>query len=102
VSLLVKWESLAYSDFPITIQPGLEEGGVRNNGQFFLVFPSIDGRVVLEHRVEVDPGDVFDHFLPVKVKAHPKITWFRVEAENYESIHNHNAWAVIETTTTSP
>lgn len=38
----------------------------------------------------------------VKVKAHPKITWFRVEAENYESIHNHNAWAVIESTTTSP
>lgn len=24
------------------------------------------------------------------------ITWYRVEAENYESIHNHNAYAVIE------
>ncbi|MDP1589568.1 MAG: GTP cyclohydrolase, FolE2/MptA family, partial [Prosthecobacter sp.] len=32
----------------------------------------------------------------VKAKAHSRITWFRVEAENYESIHNHNAWAVIE------
>jgi len=32
----------------------------------------------------------------VKAKAHKKITWFRVEAENFESIHNHNAWAVIE------
>jgi len=32
----------------------------------------------------------------VKVKAESRITWFRVEAENYESIHNHNAWAVIE------
>ncbi len=31
-----------------------------------------------------------------KAKNHKKIKWFRVEAENYESIHNHNAWAVIE------
>ena len=31
-----------------------------------------------------------------KVKSHPRITWFRVEAENFESIHNHNAWAMIE------
>jgi GTP cyclohydrolase IB len=26
----------------------------------------------------------------------PNITWYRVEAENFESIHNHNAYAVIE------
>jgi len=35
----------------------------------------------------------------VKARAHKKITWFRVEAENFESIHNHNAWAVIESHT---
>lgn len=29
-------------------------------------------------------------------KAHEQITWYRIEAENYESIHNHNAWAMIE------
>jgi len=28
--------------------------------------------------------------------AHHTITWYRVEAENFESIHNHNAYAVIE------
>jgi GTP cyclohydrolase I len=28
--------------------------------------------------------------------AHEMITWYRVEAENYESIHNHNAYALIE------
>ncbi|MDE0826934.1 MAG: GTP cyclohydrolase FolE2 [Akkermansiaceae bacterium] len=28
--------------------------------------------------------------------AHENITWYRVEAENYESIHNHNAYAVVE------
>ncbi|NNC88319.1 MAG: GTP cyclohydrolase I FolE2 [Akkermansiaceae bacterium] len=27
---------------------------------------------------------------------HRNITWYRVEAENFESIHNHNAYAVIE------
>jgi GTP cyclohydrolase I len=26
----------------------------------------------------------------------PRIAWYRVEAENFESIHNHNAYAVVE------
>jgi GTP cyclohydrolase I len=26
------------------------------------------------------------------------ILWYKVEAENFESIHNHNAYALIETT----
>lgn len=32
----------------------------------------------------------------VKLNDHADVTWFRVEAENYESIHNHNAYACIE------
>lgn len=32
----------------------------------------------------------------LRAKADTRITWYRVEAENYESIHNHNAWAVVE------
>jgi len=32
----------------------------------------------------------------VKLNAHPDVTWYRVEAENQESIHNHNAYASIE------
>ncbi len=28
--------------------------------------------------------------------ADPRITWYRVEVENFESIHNHSAYAVIE------
>ncbi|THB70109.1 MAG: GTP cyclohydrolase I FolE2 [Desulfovibrio sp.] len=27
---------------------------------------------------------------------HPQMTWFRVEVESFESIHNHNAFAAIE------
>lgn len=32
----------------------------------------------------------------VRCNAHPEITWYRVEAENMESIHNHSAYACIE------
>ena len=31
-----------------------------------------------------------------KLNTDPNITWFAVESENYESIHNHNAYAYIE------
>jgi GTP cyclohydrolase I len=30
------------------------------------------------------------------LEANGSITWYRVEAENFESIHNHNAYALIE------
>lgn len=30
--------------------------------------------------------------------AHEKITWYHIEVENFESIHNHSAYAVIEKT----
>jgi len=32
----------------------------------------------------------------LKLNAHPDISWYKVEAENHESIHNHNAYACIE------
>jgi GTP cyclohydrolase I len=31
-----------------------------------------------------------------KLDQDPNITWFAVESENFESIHNHNAYAYIE------
>jgi len=31
-----------------------------------------------------------------KLNADPNITWFAIESENFESIHNHNAYAYIE------
>lgn len=31
-----------------------------------------------------------------KLQSDPRITWFSVEAENFESIHNHSAYAFIE------
>jgi GTP cyclohydrolase I len=32
----------------------------------------------------------------LRLNAHPEVTWYKVEAENFESIHNHNAYACIE------
>lgn len=32
----------------------------------------------------------------LRLNAHPDVTWYKVEAENYESIHSHNAYACIE------
>src|SRR5580765_1057847 len=32
----------------------------------------------------------------LKLNVHPEVTWYKVEAENQESIHNHNAYACIE------
>ncbi len=31
-----------------------------------------------------------------RLNKHPEVTWYKVEAENFESIHNHNAYASIE------
>lgn len=32
----------------------------------------------------------------LRLNAHADVTWYKVEAENHESIHNHNAYACIE------
>ena len=32
----------------------------------------------------------------LRLNAHPDVNWYKVEAENQESIHNHNAYACIE------
>ncbi len=34
--------------------------------------------------------------ITAKLSNNPKILWFTVESENFESIHNHNAYAFIE------
>jgi GTP cyclohydrolase I len=34
--------------------------------------------------------------IAARCNKEPNITWYRVEAENFESIHNHNAYALIE------
>jgi GTP cyclohydrolase I len=34
--------------------------------------------------------------IALRLNANSNITWFKVESENLESIHNHNAYACVE------
>lgn len=56
-----------------------------------------DEKTVTERAFE-NPVFVEDLVRNVAVRAEsdPNITWYRVEAENFESIHNHNAYALVE------
>jgi len=56
-----------------------------------------DEKVVTERAYE-NPVFVEDlvRNVALKLNAHPEVTWYKVEAENFESIHNHNAYACIE------
>ncbi|ABR30398.1 GTP cyclohydrolase [Thermosipho melanesiensis] len=36
--------------------------------------------------------------IAIRLKDNPKINWFKVEVESYESIHNHNAFACVDST----
>ena len=31
-----------------------------------------------------------------KLRSVPEIIWFRIQCENFESIHNHSAYAMVE------
>ena len=56
-----------------------------------------DEKAVTEHAYQ-NPVFVEDlvRNIAARSNAEDNITWYRVEAENFESIHNHNAYALIE------
>ncbi|MBV9671833.1 MAG: GTP cyclohydrolase I FolE2, partial [Verrucomicrobia bacterium] len=56
-----------------------------------------DEKAVTEQAYD-HPVFVEDLVRNVATKANndPRICWYKVEAENFESIHNHNAYAMIE------
>lgn len=56
-----------------------------------------DEKAVTERAYE-NPVFVEDLVRNVALRSdrEPAITWYKVEAENFESIHNHNAYAMIE------
>lgn len=58
-----------------------------------------DEKAVTERAYE-NPVFVEDLVRNIALRANlvPEITWYRIEAENFESIHNHNAYALIEQT----
>jgi len=67
------------------------------SSELFALLKRQDEKAVTERAYE-NPVFVEDlvRNVAVKLNADPRITWYKVEAENFESIHNHNAYACIE------
>lgn len=65
--------------------------------EVYSVLKRPDEKAVTEHAY-THPVFVEDLVRNIAVLAeeNPEITWYRIEAENFESIHNHNAYALIE------
>ena len=84
-------------DEPVWIEDLIELVETSASAQLYSLLKRPDEKFVTEAAYD-NPVFVEDLVRNVaqKVKSHPRITWFRVEAENFESIHNHNAWAMIE------
>lgn len=67
------------------------------SSELFALLKRQDEKSVTERAYE-NPVFVEDlvRNVALKLNAHPDVTWYKVEAENQESIHNHNAYACIE------
>lgn len=67
------------------------------SAELFALLKRQDEKVVTERAYD-NPVFVEDlvRNVALKLNAHPDVTWYKVEAENQESIHNHNAYACIE------
>lgn len=91
VTLAVKMKS------PIWIEDLIELVETSASAELYSLLKREDEKFVTEQAYD-NPVFVEDlvRNVAIKAKEHPEITWFKVEAENYESIHNHNAYAVIE------
>lgn len=84
---------------PIWIEDLIELVEASASCELYSVLKRPDEKFVTEAAYD-NPVFVEDLVRNVAVRAaqHPHITWFKVEAENFESIHNHNAYAMVEQT----
>ncbi|WP_038171947.1 GTP cyclohydrolase FolE2 [Verrucomicrobium sp. BvORR106] len=82
---------------PVWIEDLIELVEASASCELYSVLKRPDEKLVTERAYD-NPVFVEDlvRNVALKAKEDTRITWFRVEAENYESIHNHNAWAVVE------
>ncbi len=68
-----------------------------SSSELYALLKREDEKAVTERAYE-NPVFVEDlvRNVALKLNAHPQVTWYKVEAENHESIHNHNAYACLE------
>ncbi|MFN7140713.1 MAG: GTP cyclohydrolase FolE2 [Limisphaerales bacterium] len=85
------------SDKPIWIEDLIAIVESSASSELYSLLKRLDEKAVTERAYE-NPVFVEDLVRNVaeKLNAHRNVTWYKVEAENYESIHNHNAYACIE------
>ena len=67
------------------------------SGKLYSLLKRQDEKAVTERAYE-NPVFVEDlvRNVALKLNALPEVTWYKVEAENFESIHSHNVYACIE------
>jgi GTP cyclohydrolase I len=67
------------------------------SSELFSLLKRQDEKAVTE-RAFANPVFVEDlvRNVALRLNAHSDVTWYKVEAENFESIHNHNAYACLE------
>lgn len=67
------------------------------SSELYALLKRLDEKAVTERAYE-NPVFVEDlvRNVALRLNAHKLVTWYKVEAENFESIHNHNAYACIE------
>jgi GTP cyclohydrolase I len=82
---------------PIWIEDLIQLVESAASSELYSLLKRPDEKAVTERAYE-HPVFVEDLVRNIAVMANedPRIDWYRVEAENYESIHNHNAYAMIE------
>jgi GTP cyclohydrolase I len=85
------------SERSIWIEEAIEMVEQSASSQIYSLLKRPDEKFVTEHAYE-NPVFVEDLVRNVAVRCnrHPAVRWYRVEAENMESIHNHAAYACIE------
>ncbi len=82
---------------PIWIEDLIRMVELSASSELYSLLKRPDEKAVTE-RAYAHPVFVEDLVRNVATRANAdtRIAWYRVEAENYESIHNHNAYAMIE------
>lgn len=82
---------------PVWIEDLIELVEASASAELFSLLKRPDEKHVTERAYD-NPVFVEDlvRNVALRAKKHGQLTWFKVEAENFESIHNHNAYASIE------
>ncbi len=82
---------------PIWIEDLIQIVESSASSELYSLLKRPDEKAVTE-RAYANPVFVEDLVRNIAARSNlePNITWYRVEAENFESIHNHNAYALIE------